>query len=36
MYNDYFYCFGCHSSGDIITLVEKLFGLQPLDATKKL
>lgn len=36
LYDDHFYCFGCQSSGDVITLVEKLFGLQPLDATWKL
>lgn len=36
LYDDHFYCFGCQSSGDVITLVEKLFGLQPLDAAKKL
>lgn len=27
LYDDHFYCFGYHSSGDVITLVEKLFGL---------
>lgn len=36
LYDDHFYCFGCQSSGDVITLVEKLFGLQPLDASRKL
>lgn len=36
LYDDHFYCFGCQSSGDVITLVEKLFGLQPLEAAKKL
>ena len=36
LYDDHFYCFGCQSSGDIITLVEKLFGLQPYEAAKKL
>ena len=36
LYDDHFYCFGCQSSGDAITLVEKLFGLQPLDAAKKI
>ena len=36
LYDDHFYCFGCQSSGDAITLVEKLFGLQPIDAAKKL
>lgn len=36
LYDDHFYCFGCHSSGDVITLVEKLFGLQPHDAARKL
>ena len=36
LYDNHFYCFGCQSSGDAITLVEKLFGLQPLEAAKKL
>lgn len=36
LYDDHFYCFGCHNSGDVITLVEKLFGLQPFDAAQKL
>lgn len=36
LYDDHFYCFGCQSSGDVITLVEKLFGLQPFEAAKKL
>ncbi|MBD5502909.1 MAG: hypothetical protein HDR09_03900 [Lachnospiraceae bacterium] len=30
LYDDHFYCFGCQSSGDAITMVEKLFGLQPI------
>lgn len=36
LYDGHFYCFGCQSSGDVITLVEKLFGLQPFEAAKKL
>lgn len=31
-----FYCFGCGTGGDVITLAERMFGLSPLDAAKKL
>lgn len=31
-----FYCFGCGETGDVIDFVEKLFGLAPADAAKKL
>lgn len=31
-----FYCFGCGAGGDVITLAERMFGLSPLDAAKKL
>lgn len=31
-----FYCFGCHASGDVITLTAKLFDLSNIDAAKKL
>ena len=33
---DYFYCFGCGASGDVINLAAKLFGLSGYDAAKKL
>ena len=33
---DYFYCFGCEASGDVIDFTARLFGLSPYDAAKKL
>ena len=33
---DYFYCFGCGASGDVIDLVARLFNLSGYDAAKKL
>lgn len=33
---DYFYCFGCGASGDVIDLAARLFGLSSYEATKKL
>ena len=33
---DYFYCFGCGASGDVIDFAAKLFGLSSYDAAKKL
>ena len=33
---DYFYCFGCGTSGDVIDLAARLFGLSSYDAAKKL
>ena len=32
----YFYCFGCHSTGDVIDFTTRLFDLSPLDAARKL
>ena len=32
----YYYCFGCHSTGDVIGFTAKLFNLSPLDAARKL
>ena len=32
----YFYCFGCHCTGDVIGFTTKLFNLSPLDAARKL
>ncbi len=31
-----FYCFGCHTTGDVIDFTDRLFGLQPYEAAKKL
>ena len=33
---DYFYCFGCGATGDVIDLAARLFGLSSSDAVKKL
>lgn len=33
---DYFYCFGCGASGDVIDLAARLFNLTSLQAAKKL
>ena len=33
---DYFYCFGCGATGDVIDLTERLFALSPYEAAKKL
>ena len=33
---DYFYCFGCGASGDVIDFTARLFGLSPYAAAKKL
>ena len=33
---DYFYCFGCGTHGDVIDLTSAIFGLQPFDAARKL
>ena len=32
----YFYCFGCHTTGDVIDFTARLLGLSPLDAARKL
>ncbi len=31
-----FVCFGCQEKGDVIHFVEKLFGIRPIDAARKL
>ena len=31
-----FHCFGCGADGDVINFVERLYGLSPLEAAKKL
>ncbi len=33
---DYFYCFGCGASGDVIDFTSRLFGLSPYAAVRKL
>ena len=33
---DYFYCFGCGATGDVIDLTARLFALSPYEAAKKL
>ena len=33
---DYFYCFGCHASGDVIDFTGRLFGISLKDAAEKL
>ena len=33
---DYFYCFGCGATGDVIDFVARLFGLNSYEAAKKL
>lgn len=33
---DYFYCFGCRASGDVIDLAARLFGLSGYDTARKL
>lgn len=33
---DYFYCFGCGATGDVINFVARLFGLSSYEAAKKL
>ena len=33
---DYFYCFGCGATGDVIDFTARLFNLSPLDAARKL
>lgn len=32
----YFYCFGCHTTGDVIDFTARLFDLSPIDAARKL
>ena len=32
----YYYCFGCHATGDLIDFTARLFNLSPLEAARKL
>ena len=36
LYTDHYYCFGCQAHGDVIRLVQELFGLKPIEAVKQL
>lgn len=36
LYADHYYCFGCQAYGDVIRLVQELFGLTPIEAVKQL
>lgn len=36
LYDDHYYCFGCHECGDVIDFTAKLFDLSPLKAAEKL
>ena len=33
---EFFHCFGCGADGDAINFAERMFGLSPLDAARKL
>ena len=36
LYTDHYYCFGCQAHGDVIKLVQELFGLKPIEAIKQI
>lgn len=36
LYEDHYYCFGCQAHGDVIRLVQELFGLRAIEAVKQL
>ena len=36
LYTDHYYCFGCQAHGDVIRLVQELFGLTPIEAVKQI
>ena len=36
IYEQSFYCFGCHTGGTVIDFTARLFDLKPLDAAKRL
>ena len=36
LYEDHYYCFGCQAHGDVIRLVQELFGLSAIEAVKQL
>ena len=33
---DFYYCFGCGATGDVIDFVSRLYGLSAFDAAKKI
>ncbi len=36
LYDDHYYCFGCHAHGDVISLTAALLGLTPVQAARRL
>lgn len=36
LYEQSFYCFGCHIGGDVVSFVSKLFDLSAIEAVKKI
>ncbi len=36
LYDDTFYCFGCHAGGDALDFVEKLLSISPDEAIKRI
>lgn len=36
LYEDHYYCYGCQAHGDVIRLVQELFGLKPIEAVKQI
>lgn len=36
LYADHYYCFGCQAHGDVIKLVQELFGLTPIGAVRQI
>ena len=36
LYADHYYCFGCQAHGDVIKLVQELFGLRAIEAVKQI
>ena len=36
LYADHYHCFGCQAHGDVIKLVQELYGLTPIEAVKQI
>lgn len=36
LYEDHYYYFGCQAHGDVIRLVQELFGLKPIEAVEQI
>lgn len=36
LYPDHFYCFGCHTHGDVVDLAARIWNLRPIEAAKLL